>query len=599
MGPRRAEVRKANLPNDTLRARAQGHAQAGQSHSTQSPYRAADCKGLHWGRKLQSCGDSSQKRLAGASSSFQAATKLNTWSRHRFVQAEKRHRAFIIEPLQRAGSGHRDSMHFTSKSLGKTPRTLAVAVASTLLFACIGPTGPGDYEGGSGSRGSMREFEQLLAEGALEIVQGEVVEPSRLSDEELAEAQEQQEGLAESRLAKSLSGSLSGESELGLSQDQQDVSAVPELIPALAPNPFLQFGSRIIVQPDGRITKPYPMPPGKGKRMLDLMKLFSNFPVKVLTDERETDGDPGVVEAVLLEKWDIELYRDLRISPPGNAAEVPMADWLVCTAGSEALEEVEHFIDLFGAGVPQIEIEAKIIEVTERDTSDWGVDMGSIDFPDNTLLNSLAFSMPNAAGANEALLSLGAVQDGSTFDAVLEAVQSWENVSIVAHPKVAVREGGRAEIISTEDRPFFAATSINATGGINTQLQFREVGVRLYIVPHVVGTSTLALNIDIEASQDAGSSVTFVTNANEPVVSPIIASRAVRTHVYLRPGQAVILGGLKNERNVEQERKVPILGDIPLLGWLFKSKFTVKETAYVVFYIKPRVLSGSDLNRDF
>ncbi len=486
-------------------------------------------------------------------------------------------------------------MHFNSKSSTQTPLMLVFVVAVTFAAACVGPSGPADYEEGSGSRGSMREFEHLLSEGAVEIVQGEVVDRSELSEEELAQSQVDQEELAETRLAKSLS-------EAG-AQDQEQTSpgaaVKPVLVPVVPRNPFLQFGSRIIVQSDGRITKPYPMPPGKGKRMLDLMKLFSNFPVKVMSGERATEGDPNVVEAVLLEKWDIELYRDLRISPPGNAAEVPMADWLVCTAGSEVLEEVEHFIDLFGAGVPQIEIEAKIIEVTERDTSDWGIDMGNIDFPDNTLLDSLNFSLPNSAGANEALLTLGAVQDGSTFDAVLEAVQAWENVSIVAHPKVAVREGGRAEIVSIEDRPFFAATSINATGGINTQLQYKEVGVRLYIVPHVVGTSTLALNIDIEASQDAGSSVTFVTNANEPVVTPIIASRAVRTHVYLRPGQAVILGGLKNERNVEQERKVPILGDIPLLGWLFKSKFTVKETAYVVFYIKPRLLSGSDLNREF
>jgi general secretion pathway protein D len=69
--------------------------------------------------------------------------------------------------------------------------------------------------------------------------------------------------------------------------------------------------------------------------------------------------------------------------------------------------------------------------------------------------------------------------------------------------------------------------------------------------------------------------------------------------VYLQPGQAVILGGLISERSVERERKTPILGDIPLLGYLFKSRSTVKEQTNVLFFIRPRILQGIDLHREF
>jgi type II secretory pathway component GspD/PulD (secretin) len=61
----------------------------------------------------------------------------------------------------------------------------------------------------------------------------------------------------------------------------------------------------------------------------------------------------------------------------------------------------------------------------------------------------------------------------------------------------------------------------------------------------------------------------------------------------------VILGGLITERNAESVRKVPLLGDIPMLGMLFRSKFTRKEETNVLFFIRPRILQGIDLNREF
>ena len=69
--------------------------------------------------------------------------------------------------------------------------------------------------------------------------------------------------------------------------------------------------------------------------------------------------------------------------------------------------------------------------------------------------------------------------------------------------------------------------------------------------------------------------------------------------IHLKPGQAVILGGLITERSVEDEKKVPLLGDVPVLGHLFKSKYKRKELVSVLFFIRPRVLEGIDLHRDF
>jgi type II secretory pathway component GspD/PulD (secretin) len=387
--------------------------------------------------------------------------------------------------------------------------------------------------------------------------------------------------------------------------------------PPVAPseNPYLAFGSRIVVHPDGRVTKPYPLPPKKGRRLLDLLQLYGDFPVR-FTIRGPSDAPASMparpegviddVECMLLEEWDIELYQDMRSWPPTTPSPVALADWLVVTARPERLHEVEDFLNLFAAAVPQIEIEAKIVEITESDVLDLGVKPVAsgtpiFDAPGNdTLIKGLDYSFP-ATDLSSALLTLGAVQDGLAFNAVLQALATWENVQIDSQPRIAVREGSKAEIVNITKIPFYNLNNINAANQYTAQLSFEEVGVKLYIVPRVVGTDTVALNIDIEASQQAGNVASLITSAGGvgALANPIIAKRGARTVVYLQPGQAVILGGLTTTRDSDTVRKVPVLGDIPFLGALFRSKLKRKEKTHVLFFIRPRILQGIDVQREF
>jgi type II secretory pathway component GspD/PulD (secretin) len=369
-------------------------------------------------------------------------------------------------------------------------------------------------------------------------------------------------------------------------------------------NPYLVFGKRIVVYPQlGLIAKPYPLRPGLGSRLKDLLEKFGNFP---LYDPKTGPQKPDTVRLDLLDKWDQELFADLRQPVPNDGSAVNVADWLVVTAGFELLREVNSFIDVFAAGVPQIEIEAKIVEVTVNDTLDLGVkpidaNTPIFGFPDHTFVRSLTYSLPNQASSTAAnsLLALGGVQNGMAFNAILQALSTYENVSIISRPKIAVREGGRAEIVNTLQLPNYNVNQINAAGQAQAALTYQEVGIKMYVVPRVVGTQSVALNIDIEASQQSGTSISFTLQNGQAISNPIISKRAAKTVVYLEPGQAVILGGLISERTVDTENKVPFLGDIPVLGYLFKSTFKRKEQTNVLFFIRPRILTGSDLNREF
>ena len=386
----------------------------------------------------------------------------------------------------------------------------------------------------------------------------------------------------------------------------QPAKAAVDPVQAFSENPYLVFGPRIVVYPSKKlISKPFPLRAGTGAKLEKLLKLigpFELYDAKTATEPQR----PDQVRIDLEEGWDQENFGGLRNGDKFEEQKLTVADWLVVTAGFEPLREVQDFVNTFAAGVPQIEIEAKIVEVSVTDALDIGVkpiDASTpiFGFPDHSFVRGLTYSLPNFASSTAAnsLLQLGGVQDGVEFNAMLQALATNENVSIISRPKVAVREGGRAEIVNTIKLPNYNVSSFNAAGQASAALTYEEVGIKLYVMPRVVGTSTVALAIDIENSAQSGSSIGFTLQNGQTVSNPILSRRAAKTVVYLEPGQAVILGGLISERNVKVENKVPLLGDIPLLGQIFSSTLDRKEQTNVLFFIRPRILQGSDLNREF
>lgn len=502
-----------------------------------------------------------------------------------------------------------------------------MALALALAGACAAPDpGAGD---GEGRVGSLTELRELLEEGTAGPVMGEVAE----QDPEAVGPQEELEPFVEpppSPFGEDLptpgvpgpgQGRLEGSAPpAGARAAARAARTVPEgpsdPLAAFTQNPYLRFGERIVVRADGRITKPFPVQIGRGRRLANLMAQIGGFPFdfRVIAENEEPTAPPSpppppdVAEIVLLEAWDFEQYSSFQpqlLAAPSEPKTIKTADWFVVTAGEDLLAEIEDFIDLFVGSVPQIEIQASIVEVTTRDELDYGIrganpgDAVTADFPDGTLVDFFSYSLPNTADANEALLSIGAITDGVALDAVLEVIQSWENVSITTRPKIAVREGGVAEVINTRDIPIINFSGFNSSNGnFNASLTFKPVGVQLFAAPRVLGTDTLSLNLYIEASEQVGTAISFFDADGNEVRSPLIARRQARTVVYLEPGQAVVIGGLETVREVDQERKVPFLGDLPVVGLLFRSERRIKERTNVLFFIKPRILQGTDFMTD-
>lgn len=465
----------------------------------------------------------------------------------------------------------------------------AVALASLLLVGC-------GTMGGNNPRAEHQEMNRDLLERLLE---GDSVTPVADFDED-AYFDELERLYGDPSAAPEPAVDLDEEGEWKLGEDAID--------------PYLEFGTRIWVDDEtGFVTKPYPFPPGMAADVLGLLQLYGDFEV----DGAALDG-AGLLP-VAEQRLDAAVF-DLRtkvdseaFSGPRNAALAPsqsvnLAEWLMVRAQPDVLLEVEHFLGLFGGETRQIEIEAKIVEVTTSDTLDYGIRPIDESTPifglpnPNSLVNSIDYSFGNTVDSSEAIFGTTAVFDGVEFNALLELVAQSEDVSIVSRPKVAVREGAQADIVSTRAIPFFNIQAINANGTFKTKIEEAEVGVQMFIIPRIVGDDTIVLNIDIEVSQETGTAVVLPISAGGDDVSvitvPEISRRATRTIVRLEPGQAVILGGLISEREAERERKIPILGDVPLLGNLFRSRFTEQRQTNVLFFIRPRILQGIEFAGD-
>jgi hypothetical protein len=388
-----------------------------------------------------------------------------------------------------------------------------------------------------------------------------------------------------------------------------------EVEPPPRQDPYIRFGERIIVRMgvggEMFITKPYSMPTTKGAKLVELIGALEPFPCRqrpVAADPASGEVpplDPGVLEYQILPGWDEEFYSNLaapiegREFKPTPPTAVTLSDVFVVTASYGLLEQFEEFLDLFAAGaVPQIELEAKIIEVIETDQLDYG-GSASFVFGDTNFVQGLDFNLPNVAGTTEAILDLGAVQSSFAFDAVIQAIRTWDNVQIESKPKTVVRAGGVAYIESTTEIPFSEIKTITTNADFTAGTVYKKVGVQLYISPRIIGTKMLALDVHLVGSQQVGSQTTFTSNSGQVIEVPVIAYRTAKTVVYLEPGQTLLIGGLTTQRDRELVNKVPILGDIPLLGLLFRSKFTRAEKQHVLFAISPRILQHADFETEF
>jgi general secretion pathway protein D len=280
---------------------------------------------------------------------------------------------------------------------------------------------------------------------------------------------------------------------------------------------------------------------------------------------------------------------------------------LVVRAEPSILKEVQELVNSLDVRRAQVLIESAIIEVT-GDTSDaLGVQWvrGDLDSP-------VAGTNFNNAGPGLATIATGvatgdyasAVGQGLTiggfkesggdidFGVIIQALKSNSSTNLLSTPSIMTLDNQEAEIVVGQNVPFVTGQTASSTNtNPFTTIDRQDVGVTLKVIPHIHDGE--AIRLEVEATAESVSNTTVAGSADL-----ITNKRSIKTMILSDDGETIVLGGLIRDDVREVVSKVPLLGDIPLLGWLFRSKSVNQVKSNLMVFLRPTIVGDGGKARD-
>lgn len=178
-------------------------------------------------------------------------------------------------------------------------------------------------------------------------------------------------------------------------------------------------------------------------------------------------------------------------------------------------------------------------------------------------------------------------QEFLNIGALLRALQSDTDVNILSTPQILTSDNQKAEIVVGENRPFITGQSQTVGGNVLTTIERRDVGITLRITPQIMEDTRVRLDVFQEISTISESVAQTVGGT---VVGPTTNKRSATTSIIVNDRQTVVVGGLIRDNMTKSVRKVPFLGDIPILGWLFKLQTRRTEKTNLLIFLTPYIV---------
>lgn len=292
-----------------------------------------------------------------------------------------------------------------------------------------------------------------------------------------------------------------------------------------------------------------------------------------------------------------------------NLSADPATNSLVIQASKEAYETLIQVIEKLDIPRPQVLVEALIMEVDITDNFELGFNFGyvlanseiDLELVGQGLISTIAG--PLAAFGKSTIDSDG--DDGSTFTARMQAAAQAGLINILSSPHILTSDNEEAEIRIGDNIPIVTSRVQAATGATDSGLssavniERRDIGVTLRVTPQISDGNTLRLKIfqEITEVNEALSAVVAGGNTDSTTdIGVALSNRRVENTVVVADGATVVIGGLIGEVSSTTENKVPFLGDIPVLGWLFKSTQEKIRRVNLIIMLTPHIIrSPADL----
>ncbi|RMF13910.1 MAG: type II secretion system protein GspD [Candidatus Dadabacteria bacterium] len=173
---------------------------------------------------------------------------------------------------------------------------------------------------------------------------------------------------------------------------------------------------------------------------------------------------------------------------------------------------------------------------------------------------------------------------------ILNALKSNSNTNVLSTPQILTSDNEEAEIVVGDNVPFLTGQTATSGGNVISSIDRRDVGLTLRVTPQVNDSGMVRLKIFQEISDVGQAPQGFDVNQQGLVTK----KRSAKTNVVVRNGQTIAIGGLYTTTEAKSESKVPVLGDIPIIGWLFKSRSSTKRRTNLILFLSPNIVRGAN-----
>ncbi|NLH14277.1 MAG: hypothetical protein GX476_07490 [Firmicutes bacterium] len=253
---------------------------------------------------------------------------------------------------------------------------------------------------------------------------------------------------------------------------------------------------------------------------------------------------------------------------------------IVITASPEMIARIQSDIAMIDRPIRQVMLQVLVTELSDGARKALGTEwQWESSKPSSNVEGALSFT----AGVLTTALGYGPTSI-SDFLVALKAEVQKGKAEIHANPRIVTLDGKPAEIFLGEEQQHIVLVESESGQSISRQRIVAETGIRLKFTPRISDEGEITISVEPEVS--------IVTGTNEEGF-PIIASRRASTTVRVRDGETFVLGGLVSEINVKSTTKVPLLGDLPLLGKLFRSENSSSTETEILIMVTPVILDGS------
>ena len=284
------------------------------------------------------------------------------------------------------------------------------------------------------------------------------------------------------------------------------------------------------------------------------------------------------------------------LSLRGSVSVDERTNTLLIRDTATSIEDIKRMVSVLDIPVRQVIIESRMVTVKDNINEElgirWGVtDTGSdsstsgslsgAESAGNGIIPSLSdrlnVNLPVASPAGSIAFQVARLADGTILDLELSAMEKENKGEIIASPRITTANQKEAYIEQGVEIPYQEAASSGATS-----TQFKKAVLSLTVTPHITPDDRIIL--DLVVTQDTVSDVSNGT-------APAIDTQRIGTQVLVNNGETIVLGGIYQQQIISSVSKVPVLGDIPYFGWMFRNSSNFNEKKELLIFVTPRIVT--------